>query len=63
MKDIGGFFGCGEGGGHGEGERDCILHHQCHGTNKKNEQVCEFAWKELDKMSLHLDHNFYVILI
>jgi hypothetical protein len=23
MKDIGGFFGCGEGGGHGEGEGDC----------------------------------------
>jgi hypothetical protein len=36
MKDMGGFLGVGKAGGHGEGEGDCILHHQCHGRNFKN---------------------------
>jgi hypothetical protein len=45
------FFGCGEGGNHGEGEGDCILHHQCHGRNKKLNKFVNLHGKELDKMS------------
>lgn len=49
----------GRGVDHGEGEGDCILHitNAMEGC-QRNKQVCEFAWKELDKMSLHLDYDF-----